>query len=103
MTVIVMGTLRFGTGDIDRLLPEIEAMVTATRAEDGCDAYSYSRDLLDAHVMHVSERWRDDAALTAHFAAPHMKALNAAFATAKIEAMTVTAYTVAGERVLLSR
>ena len=48
-------------------------MVTATRAEDGCIAYSYAQDLFDPGLIHVSEKWRDRDALTAHFKAPHMQ------------------------------
>jgi quinol monooxygenase YgiN len=71
--IIVMGTFRMPTQNLERALPMAEAVVMATRAEDGCFAYSYSRDLFDPEVIHVSEKWRDRAALTAHFHSEHMK------------------------------
>ena len=55
------------------------AMLAASRAEDGCLAYNYAQDVLDPCVIHISERWRDRAALDAHFATPHMAAWRAQF------------------------
>jgi quinol monooxygenase YgiN len=48
------------------------SVIAATRAEDGCLAYAYSHDALDPEVIHVTEKWRDRAALDAHFQTPHM-------------------------------
>ncbi len=101
--IVVMGTARFEKGELARLKPAIEAQLTATRAEDGCDLYAYSIDVLDPDLMHISERWRDHAALTAHFASPHMAAFNEVLATARIESLNVKAYDAEGERVLMSR
>ncbi len=72
--IIVMGTFRMPVENLERALPMAEKVVMATRAEDGCFAYSYARDLFDPEVIHVSEKWRDRAALTAHFHSEHMKA-----------------------------
>lgn len=47
-------------------------MIAASRAEDGCDEYSYAQDVLDAGLIHVKERWRDRAALERHFASAHI-------------------------------
>ena len=71
--IIVMGTFRMPVQNLERALPMAEAVVMATRAEDGCIAYSYARDLFDPEVIHVSEKWRDRAALMAHFHSEHMK------------------------------
>ena len=55
-------------------------MVAASNAEDGCLAYSFATDVLDPTVLHIVEKWRDEAALAAHFATPHMAAFGAAIA-----------------------
>lgn len=47
-------------------------MIAASRAEDGCDEYSYAQDVLDAGLIHVKERWRDRAALERHFTSAHI-------------------------------
>ena len=45
---------------------------TASRAEDGCDDYTFSVELNDPNVIRITEKWRDMAALAAHFVSPHM-------------------------------
>jgi quinol monooxygenase YgiN len=99
--VIVMGTARLGAGEIARLRPAMEAQIAATRAEDGCEHYAFAVDVGDPDLLHISERWRDHAAIEAHFASPHMAAFNAALAGAKVLELRVVAYDAQGERVLM--
>jgi len=47
-------------------------VISATRAEDGCIAYSYAEDTLDPGLFRVTELWESRAQLAAHFKAPHM-------------------------------
>jgi quinol monooxygenase YgiN len=70
--IIVMGTFRMPEENIEAALPMAAKVVAATQSEDGCIQYSYSRDLIEPGLFHVSERWRDRAALAVHFKAPHM-------------------------------
>ena len=72
--ILVVGTFRMPPENLARALPMAERVVTATRAEDGCIAYSYAQDLFDPGLIHVSEKWRDRAALQAHFKSAHMQA-----------------------------
>lgn len=72
--IIVMGTVRVPVENIEAILPAMERVVTATRAEDGCIAYSYAQDILEPGLIHIAEKWRDSDALSAHFKAPHMAA-----------------------------
>jgi hypothetical protein len=65
--IIVTGEARFGEGEIARLKDVLAANIAATRAEDGCLAYSYAVDLEDPNLLHISEQWRDEAAV-AHLA-----------------------------------
>ena len=78
--IIIMGTVRIPESAIDRVRPAMETMLAASRAEDGCHTYNYAQDVLDPCVIHVSERWRDRAALKAHFESPHMAQWRAASA-----------------------
>ena len=41
---------------------------------------AYAQDLLDPALIHVVERWRDRAALAAHFAMPHLAQWRSQFA-----------------------
>ena len=70
--VIVMGTVKLAADKLDGARPAMAKMVAASRAEPGCIAYAYAQDLLDPATMHVAEQWQDRAALTEHFATPHM-------------------------------
>jgi quinol monooxygenase YgiN len=70
--IIVQGHARFAPGTIAVHHDALIAMVTATRAEDGCDLYAFAFDALDPDCMHITERWRDQAALDAHMASTHM-------------------------------
>ena len=72
--IVVLGTFRLPADKLAQALPMAERVVHATRAEDGCIAYSYAQDLFDPGLIHVSEKWRDRDALAAHFRAAHMQA-----------------------------
>lgn len=71
--IIVMGSFRLPPEQLATALPLAEKVVTATRAEDGCIEYAYAQDLFDPGLIRVSEKWRDRAALDAHFHSAHMK------------------------------
>ena len=90
--IIVMGYAKLGAGDIDRLLPEMQVQVSATNAEDGCELYSFSRDVTDPDTLIISERWRDQAAIDAHMTSVHMKAFNVALGSATIKGLSIKAY-----------
>ena len=96
--IIVEGWVRMTSAtEIDRLRDAAIEMMRATKAESGCLDYAYAVDLAEPDLLRIIERWTDDAALTAHFATPHMAAFNQALAGAKIAAASVKAY--AGDEV----
>ena len=99
--IIVTGEARFGEGEIERLKGALAANVAATRGEEGCLAYSYALDLEDPNLLHISEHWRDEAAVEAHMTAPHMGTLMAALGAAKIEALSVKSYEATYQKTLL--
>ena len=74
MSVVVAGTFRIPPEKLGDLRPHLEAVIAATRAEDGCLIYSYAVDVQDPGLIRVFEHWRDHAALDAHFQTPHMTA-----------------------------
>jgi quinol monooxygenase YgiN len=99
--IIVMGTARLGPGELDRLGDAMRAQIEATRAEAGCVHYSFARDVLDPDLLHVAERWRDQAAIDVHFKTPHMAAFQAALGAATVLSLSVKAYDADGERTLM--
>lgn len=78
--LIVLAKAQVGEGAMEAAKAAIADMVTASNAEEGCIAYAFAQDVLDPGVLHIVEKWKDDAALAAHFATPHMAAFGAAIA-----------------------
>lgn len=70
--LIILGTFRIDPARLDAARPAMERMIAESRLEPGCIEYCYSPDLLDPGLIHVTERWRDRAALAGHFSAPHL-------------------------------
>lgn len=90
--LIVLAKARLGAGALDSLKEPIAAMVAASNAEDGCIAYTFTTDVLDPQVLHIVEKWQDEAALMAHFATPHMAAFQAALAGADLTIIEAIKY-----------
>ena len=61
--IVVIGSFRVPPSMVEVVRPAMEAMITASRAEEGCIEYSYALDVLDQGLVRVSEKWRDRAAL----------------------------------------
>lgn len=78
--LIVLAKAQVGEGAMEAARAAIAAMVAASNAEEGCIANAFTQDVLDPGVLHIVEKWQDDAALAAHFATPHMAAFGAAIA-----------------------
>lgn len=97
MTVVVGGHVRFKAGDLAALRPAMEAVLTTTRGEDGCEVYSYAEDVLDPGFIRIFEIWRDMDALNAHSAAPHIAVWKAACAKFGVSERRVIAYEVASQ------
>ncbi|MEP9399206.1 putative quinol monooxygenase [Mesorhizobium sp. KR2-14] len=72
--LLIVGTIRLPPDNLMAARPVMARMVLASRAEDGCEEYSYAEDVLDPGLIHVKEMWRDQAALDRHFASEHIAA-----------------------------
>lgn len=90
--ILILGTIRLPPENIAQAKEAMRAMVEATRAEDGCLEYAYAEDLLEPGLVRISEAWRDQAALTAHFNAPHIAAWRAAWPALAITDRRLFAY-----------
>ncbi|HEX8364325.1 MAG TPA: putative quinol monooxygenase [Allosphingosinicella sp.] len=99
--IIVTGTARFADGEIERLRADFAANIAATRAEEGCEHYAYAVDVSEPNLLHITERWRDEAAIDAHMASPHMAGFMGVLGEAKIEALSVRMYEAEFLRTLL--
>jgi quinol monooxygenase YgiN len=100
VTIIIAGTVRVPPENLAALKPHQLAMLAASRGEDGCVTYSYGVDVAEPGLIRVFEVWRDQAALDAHFQAPHMAVWRAACAEHGVSERRLFAYDVAAERAL---
>jgi quinol monooxygenase YgiN len=100
MSLIIAGTVRVPPKNLAALKPHMEAMLAASRAEDGCLVYSYGEDVAEPGLIRIFEAWRDQAAIDAHVASPHMAAWRAAGAELGVSDRRLTLYETAAERAL---
>jgi quinol monooxygenase YgiN len=97
--IIVAGHAKVDPTQIEALVAAALPMMTASRAEPGCLAYSLAVSNAAQGELTIYERWEDDAALKRHFQMPHMGAFQAAIA-GKISELSVEIYDIAGVRPL---
>ena len=70
--LLIVGSVRIPAEHVAAALPAMKTMLEATRLEDGCNFYCFAQDVLDPELLHISESWRDGAALKAHAESAHM-------------------------------
>jgi quinol monooxygenase YgiN len=90
--ILVIGTVRLPPENIGKTRAAMAAMVSASRAEDGCHEYAYSEDLLVPGLVRVTEVWRDREALRAHFTTPHMAVWRSVFPELQISDRNLKLY-----------
>lgn len=82
--LLIAGTVRVPAEKIEALRGAAQTMIAETRKEDGCFSYAFAQDLLDPGLIHISETWRDGAALKAHGESAHMAAWRAVGASLEV-------------------
>ena len=100
MRIVVAGTFRVPPDNLPGLRPHMNAIVAATRAEEGCEVYSYGEDVVEPGLFRVFEIWRDQACVDAHMQSAHMKAWQEARAAAGLYDRDIKLYAVSGEQQL---
>ncbi len=100
MSLVIAGTVRVPPENLEAFRPHMQAMLAASRAEDGCLAYSYAVDVEEPGLVRVFEAWRDQAALDAHFRTEHLAAWRAAWPQFGVSDRRLIAYEIASERAL---
>ena len=70
--IAVLGHFRLPTDRAEEARAAMARVIEATRAEEGCIAYSYAADALERGLIRVTELWETRDHLAAHFKAPHM-------------------------------
>jgi quinol monooxygenase YgiN len=70
--LLVVGTFFIPPANLEKARFVMETMVRKSRAEDGCEEYSYAEDMLEPGLIHVKELWRNQVVLDAHFSSAHL-------------------------------
>jgi quinol monooxygenase YgiN len=95
--LICAGTFRASKGVTHTVMKAMEAMATASRAEDGCESYSYARDVFDPTLIRVFEVWRDGDSFKAHRTMPHLAAWRAKWPELGLGEAALTTYEINSE------
>ena len=82
--IVITGEIELHPEDVWPATYHAARMMDASAAEDGCICYRFYADLINPRRFRVYEEWRDEAALKAHFASPHMAAFQAALKELRI-------------------
>src|SRR5262245_6649305 len=90
--LIIMGTVRFPADKIAGAKAAMEAMIKGSRAEVGCITYNLAQDVLEPGLIHVSEAWESQEALSGHSQTEHMKAWRTAGASLGIGERNIKLY-----------
>lgn len=98
MTLVVAGTFRIPPQNLEAFRPHMQAMLQASRAEDGCLEYSYAEDVAEPGLIRVFELWRDQAALDAHLQTAHIAAWRSQWPAFGAGERRLTIYEVTAQR-----
>ena len=98
--IVVVGQFRLPSENLEKARAAMVRVVEATRAEPGCQAYSYAEDVLDPGLIRVSELWDNREALTSHFEAAHMQVWQLERAGFGLSGREMNAYSTSVEEVL---
>lgn len=71
MTIIISATMELDPEHAERIVTEARALIEASLAEPGCEAYSWALDPLNPGRIEVFEKWTDEASLAHHFTLPN--------------------------------
>jgi quinol monooxygenase YgiN len=99
--IILLGSARFGPGEAERLRPAMIRWAQTVRTRDGCLDYQMTQDMEDPDLLHVAERWRDDAAVDAHM--KDLTELMHSLAGADMQWLDLRAYNSESSRLLMEQ
>jgi quinol monooxygenase YgiN len=71
-TIIVIGTIDLDPARMDDAVAAALEIMEPTRAEEGNEAYTFSRGLADPGRLHLMEQWSSEEAMDAHMTTAHL-------------------------------
>jgi quinol monooxygenase YgiN len=70
--IVIHASLLIDPAKTDAAIAAAKDMMTESRKEPGCHAYTFTRDLYEPARFHIIEEWESDEELAKHFQMPHM-------------------------------
>ncbi len=92
--ILIAGKISLDPAKKDEATAAAIEMMEATRAEAGNIEYAFTWDLVEDGLLRVIEQWEDQAALDAHFEAPHMATFTGKMGSLGLTGMEVTKHEV---------
>ena len=93
--LILAGSIRLPPENLEAARPAMQRMIEASRAEDGCIAYSFAEDVLEPGFIRIFEVFCDAEAQQFHSKSAHMTEWRAAWPALGIGERQITRYEVA--------
>ena len=90
--IVVNAIIEVAAGDVDAWREDVRVMEEASRAEAGCEDYTFSVELNADTRIRITECWADADALRAHFQTPHMATFTKAMGARPPENVIVKCY-----------
>jgi len=101
--IIITGTIKVESEEEFLSVREaIIARAQRSRKDKGNIEYAFSQDLADAGLIHLIEKWEDEASLQAHLEIPD-EAFSQVLTNTSLVSARIAAYEAVDERVLMSR
>ncbi|MGZ0229227.1 MAG: putative quinol monooxygenase [Acidimicrobiales bacterium] len=97
MAVIISGKIKLDPSKRDAFMAATTPLMDATRAEDGCLEYVFTRDTHDDGLVRLFEMWDSADNLGPHMKMPHINEFFTVIATLGAIYQTITMYEVTGE------
>jgi quinol monooxygenase YgiN len=87
--IIVLAQVESTVEAIDSIRGALVEMQQASRAEAGCEDYTFCQEIGDPTQLRIAELWESMDALRSHFAMPHMATFRQALAANPPKSMAV--------------
>lgn len=71
--IYLVATLKIKPGSLPDFIDAAKLCIQETRKEPGCISYDMHQSMTDENTLVFVERWENQAAVDAHFVAPHFK------------------------------
>ncbi|MGI9285299.1 MAG: putative quinol monooxygenase [Pseudomonadales bacterium] len=101
--LIITGTIKVESEEeLARVKDALVRRAKKSRADEGNIDYVFAKNLEDPTEIRLTEKWEDEATLTAHLETPDDE-FDAVISAAKIERAMVVSHEVSSKRELLNR